>query len=120
MQSKKIYSVTSDWVNDIIRRCVDRNFNAIQLQEGSLALGEWVVYNDDDPTAYIFHIWETYLNEWSSDMLAVRYMPGKMPKRLRKRIDEYVNAHEDERNEDGQIVSGEMHWDNERGMVYGW
>lgn len=86
---KKI-ACTYRTVDDLIARYIDAGGHAIQLDEGCLQSGEWILY-DDTGSLKCFYIFERYLNEWSADQVICQY-PGwdKFPKKYRKKIAERI------------------------------
>lgn len=74
-------------VEDLIRRYEEAGGEVLQLDEGCLQIGDWVLY-DPDNKLYCFYIYERYLNEWSSDQIICKYSAwDKFPKKYKKMID---------------------------------
>ena len=86
------YSTDYHQVDSLISRYIDAGGEAIQLDEGVLQSGDWILY-DEFNTLKCFVITEEYLNEWSSTQL-VKVYPcyEKLPKKYKKQIDNYLNA----------------------------
>lgn len=123
MTTGKTYSFTSKAADELIQKYIDAGGNVVQIQEGSLAIGDWVLYSDDNPRLYAFAIREVYLNEWSSDVLITRYKTtAKLPRRLMRRVEAVLSGEGDEGRDDGEpIVYGVRHFDTNKGrMCYGW
>ena len=51
--------------NQAISFLIDKGYEAIQVDEGSLGVGHWIMLSPDDKR-YNVEIQEHYLNEWSS------------------------------------------------------
>lgn len=85
-------------VEDLIHRYEEAGGEVLQLDEGCLQIGNWVLY-DPDGKLYCFYIYERYLNEWSSDQIICKYPTwDKFPQKYKKMIDEKlaeIEAEED-------------------------
>ena len=122
MTTWKTYSCTAHDAEMLIQRYLDVGGNAVQIAEGCLGLGDWVLYFDGDALKYAFLIQEKYVNEWSSDILVTRYHNNRLPRRLMRRVQEVLErgAIDDGRDQGEPILHGVHHID-ERGRVrYGW
>lgn len=63
MPKQTLYTVTS--TDDFIRSLIARGWDGIQLNEGSLGVGDWVLVAPTDHQ-WNFIIREKFVNEWSS------------------------------------------------------
>ena len=87
MPKQTLYTVRS--TDDFIRSLIARGWEGIQLDEGSVGVGEWVLIAPT-PQQYNFVIKERYLNEWSSAQTIRRC------KKLSKAILKEIEKHEEE------------------------
>ena len=84
----KVY--TSSTMQEFINQKVEQSgYEAIQLNDGVLGIGEWVLLSHDE-SKYNFHIIEKYLNCWSSGQ-TIRRM-AKISKSLQCRINSDPSA----------------------------
>lgn len=61
------------YVDNLVARYEEEGGYAIQLNEGSLASGDWILY-DDTGKLKCFYIYEEALNSWSSCQIVQVYM----------------------------------------------
>ena len=122
MTTWKTYSCTAHDAEMLIQRYLDVGGNAVQIAEGSLGLGDWVLYFDGDALKYAFSIQEKYVNEWSSDILVTRYHNNRLPRRLMRRVQEVLErgAIDDGRDQGEPILHGVHHIDECGRVRYGW
>ncbi len=86
-----LYSYTQ--VDEFAQRLCERGWEYVQLLEGCLGSGDFVLIAPDDKH-YNFVIREVYLNEWSSAQTIRR--AAKISKRLQKEIDDAEKRQEEE------------------------
>ena len=80
----KIYGCAG--TQEFIDKMVEQDgYEAVQLDEGVLGIGEWVLLSHNE-RKYNFHIKEKYINCWSSGQ-TIRRM-AKISESLRSRIDD--------------------------------
>ena len=83
---RKIYC-DYHYVDDLVRRYSESGGHAIQLREGVLASGEWVLYDDTDKLK-CFHIDEEAVTGWSSRQVIKAYNGwSKFPKKYKAIIE---------------------------------
>lgn len=82
----KLYSYKQ--AEDLINRYIDKGGNAIQLSDGVLGCGNWLLY-DFSGNLKFFIITEIYLNCWSSAQKIRSY--NKIPKKYLDKIEKYEN-----------------------------
>lgn len=63
MAKQTLYTISS--TEDFISSMIEKGWEAVQLNEGSLGVGDWVLIAPDDKH-YNVIIREVYVNEWSS------------------------------------------------------
>lgn len=86
----KWINVNLEWCDKLINRLInDYGYEMIQVEEGSLGLGDVAMMPPSD-NCYIFLIREVYLNEWSSGHQCMKCR--KLPKEWKKRIAQLENA----------------------------
>ena len=78
----KMYGPTD--TDKFINHMCEKGWEAIQLNEGGVGIGDWVLIAPDDDH-YHFVIREVYLNEWSSGQTVRKC--SKLSKKLLKEID---------------------------------
>lgn len=78
----KLYTYKA--VDSLIEQLIEKGYEAIQLREGTLGSGDWVLLSHD-PTKYNFVVREVALNEWNSAHNIRR--TAKISKALQKEID---------------------------------
>jgi hypothetical protein len=83
---KSLYTINS--TDAFISKLCRQGYEAIQLNEGSLGIGDWVLIAPDEKH-YNFVIREVYLNEWSSAQTIRRC--AKLSQRILKEIEEAEN-----------------------------
>lgn len=81
----KWINVDLEWCENLINRLANEyDYTMVQVEEGSLGLGDVVMVPSHD-NQYFFIIREYYLNEWSSGH---KYMKcRKLPKEWDKKVD---------------------------------
>lgn len=82
----KRYTISS--TEEFIRSMCDKGWNGIQLSEGVLGIGDWVLVAPTERN-YNFVIKEIPLNSWSSAQTIRR--ARKISQRMQKRIDKAMN-----------------------------
>lgn len=63
MAKQKLYTISS--TDGFINSMIEKGWNGIQLNEGSLGVGDWVLIAPNE-RKWNFIIREVYLNAWSS------------------------------------------------------
>jgi hypothetical protein len=92
----KSFSANYKLVDKLIFDYLERGGEAIQLDEGCLQSGDWILY-DESEKLKCFYIFERYLNEWSADQVIRSYNGwNKFPKKYKKIIEEKLVAEEAE------------------------
>lgn len=74
---------------DFINQMVEKGYEAIQISEGSLGIGDWVLLSNNE-RKYNFVIREVFLNEWSSAQTIRR--TAKISKALQAEIEKIMCA----------------------------
>jgi hypothetical protein len=82
-------------INDFINARIERVYEAVQLNEGVLGIGDWVLIAPDE-TKWNFIIREVYLNEWSSAQKMTRCR--KLSKAIQKEIQAAYDRLDEEEN----------------------
>lgn len=80
-------------INDFINARIERGYEAVQLNEGTLGIGDWVLIAPDE-TKWNYIIREVYLNEWSSAQTL------RKCRKLSKAIEKEIQAAYDRLNEE--------------------
>lgn len=83
MAKQTLYTVSS--TDDFIQRMYEKGYEAIQLNEGGVGIGDWVLIAPDEKH-YNFVIKEVFLNAWSSAQTIRRCR--RISKALQKQIEE--------------------------------
>ena len=92
----KSFSANYELVDKLISDYLERGGEAIQLDEGRLQSGDWILY-DECEKLKCFYIFERYLNEWSADQVIRSYNGwSKFPKKYKKMIEEKLVAEDTE------------------------
>lgn len=78
----KLYSCTS--TENFINLMIEKGYEAIQLREGVLGVGDWILLSHDE-RKYNFNIRERFINEWSSGQSIRRI--AKISKALQEEIE---------------------------------
>lgn len=75
------------YVDNLVFRYEEAGGYAIQINEGTLSSGEWVLY-DDTGKLKCFYVYEEFLNSWSSCQVVQEYKCwDKFPKKYKKIIE---------------------------------
>ena len=73
-------------VDALIAKYVDKGGETLQLDEGTLGSGDWLLYDYSGSLKFIV-IKEVYLNEWSSAHTIRKY--NKIPKKYEKILSDH-------------------------------
>jgi len=80
---------TYEVVDELISKMANAGYEIVQLNEGSLGSGDWVLIAPND-TMYNFVIREVALNEWSSGHTIRRC--AKLSKKVKAEIDKIYES----------------------------
>ena len=70
-------------IENLIDRYTAKGGDAIQLDDGVLLIGNWILYGDG---LYTFECRETPLTSWTSEYRVTRYTPRETPEYIREII----------------------------------
>lgn len=83
-KEQKTYSFRD--VDNLVRKYTDEGGQAVQLSEGTLQSGDWILY-DPEGRLCAFVIREIYVNCWTSAQTIRRY--NTLPKKYKKLFEQH-------------------------------